>query len=216
MARTFLVMKQNVSDDIQDESANMLTRIGRYLNSRYFEVLRAIHWDIINDDYTISVVAGTQDYTLPTDFGSEVFVLDATNNTDLACVDFQALSRDYPGSITDSGAIERYTIWENDSGDKKIKFHYKPAESVTVSVPYIVKPSEMSGDSDTPLIVGIDDLLECGARADAHKYKRRYGAAQQEEVRFQQQLASYIWEHKNKKNQVVQFRPYVYNRDNLV
>lgn len=216
MARTFLVMKQNVANDIQDETASMLTRIGRYLNRRYMEVLRTIHWDIIHDDYTISVLAGTKDYALPTDFGSEVYVLDTTNNIELSCMDFQRLAEEFAGSLSDSGAIQRYTIWEDETGAKQIRFHYVPSQACTVSMPYIVKPAEMSADGDTALIIGIEDLLETGARADAHKFKRRYAAGQQEEIRFQQQLAAYVWEHKNKKNQVVQFRPYVYNRDNLV
>ena len=215
MARTFLVMKQNVANDIQDETAAMLTRIGRYINTRYQEVFRTIHWDVIHDDYTISVVAGTQDYALPTDFGQEVYVLDTTNKVELTCVDFQRLAEEYSGSLSTSGAIARYSIWEDETGAKNIRFHYVPNAAVTVSMPYIVKPAEMT-DASTPLIIGIEDLLECGARADAQRYKRRYAFGQQEEIRFQQQLAAYIFEHKNKKNQVMQFRPYVYNRDNLV
>lgn len=215
MARSFLTMKENVADDIQDESAAMKTRIGRYLNWRYMQVFRTINWDVITDDYEISVTAGTQDYTLPSNFKSEVYVLDKDNELELSRVSLQQLTRFYSDSLTDTGDVKRYAVWENDSGDKTLRLHPIPDSDITVACPYIVKPAEMSADTDTPLLVGVEDLLECGARADAHQYKRRYGASQKEELIFGQKLSNYIWEHENQKNQIHRFIPDTYDRDNL-
>jgi hypothetical protein len=210
---TFLEMKENVGDDVQDDTPAMLTRVGRYLNRRYMEVMRAINWDIINDGYTISATSGTADYDLPADFKTEVYCV--VGNNEIQRTDLQRLAQDQAPVLESQGNIQRYAVWEDESGQKKVRFHYTPATDVTVYFPYIVRPVKMSNDSDEPLLAGIEDLLECGARADALKYKRKWGAANQEEMKFQQTLTMFIWEQENQKNQVHQFKPKTYNRDLL-
>lgn len=207
-------MKTNVGQRVQDTSADTASIIGKFLNRRMYQVLRAINWKYINEDYTISVTSAAQDYALASDFGKEVACVDTTNGIELANIDFGKLLSSFPDSFSSSGNVERYSVFVNDSGEKKVRFHYYPSASITVAMPYIVKPTEMSLDADTP-VIDISDLIEIGAEADAWRYKRQFQKASVLEAMFEKNLADYIWEQANEPNQIVQFTPDPFDRDNL-
>lgn len=214
MGRDFSVIKTNIGNDIQDNTSAMNTLIGRYINRRYMQVIRAINFECVNDDYTISVTAGTDSYTLPTDFKTELYAVDSTNGNDLERVSFQDLSRDFENNISTSGAVKRYIIFTDDSNVKKIKFHYNPSADITVALPYYVTPSELSVDSDEP-ILDLHDLIEIGATVDAWRYKRQFGKAQQMEMAFNQMFADFIFKQENQPNMITQFKPIPQNRNNI-
>lgn len=214
MGRDFSVIKANVGTDIQDTSTAMATIIGRYINRRYMQILRAVNLDYINEDYTISVTAGTQDYALPTDFKTELYAIDTTNGNNLTRISWQDLSRDYEDDLSTSGDAERYIIFRDDSDAQKIRFHYVPNASITVSLPHYVTPSELSADADEP-ILGLEDLLELGATADAWRYKKQFSKAQQMEVLYNQMYADFIWKQENQPNNIVQFQPVSTSRDSI-
>lgn len=214
MSRAFSTMKDNVATEMQDTSTAMKTLIGKFLNRRYMSVLRAINWQAINDDYTVSVTSGTQDYELPSDFGKEVACWDSTNNTKIEVGDLGRLWQEFGDQITTAGTVSRAAVWTNDSGTQYIKFHYKPASNITVALPYIVRPTELSSDSDTT-VIPIEDLLECGARADSYRYKKQFAKAAVEEAAFERMLADHIWDSENQPNRITQFLPSTFNRENL-
>lgn len=214
MARAFSTMKTNVGLEVQDTSSDMATMIGKFLNRRYFQVLRSINWQLINDDYTINVTSGTQDYELPADYGKQIACYDTTNDVNIEVRTLAELYKEYGDSVADSGAVSRAAIWMDDSGKNKIKFHYKPSSSLTVALPYIIKPTEMSADASTPLM-DWGDMLECGARADCYRYKRMFAKAAAEEANFTSMLADHIWEFENQPNQITQLTPSTYNRNSL-
>jgi len=215
MGRDFSVIKTNVGNNVGDTASTTLTLIGTYVNKRYFQILRSINWRYINEDYTITLVAGTQDYTLPTDFATEVYAVDVTDQNELAAVSLQTLAENYPGDLTTQGAVDRYTVFTKDDGSKIVRFHYVPSKAATVDFPYIVKPSALSADTDQP-ILDLEDIIETGATADLYRRKREFAKAKDMEVLFQQMLSEYVWEHINQKNVVHQFKPTVFNRDNLI
>lgn len=303
MNKPFTTIKTNVANDIQDTSTAMLTLIGVWSNNRYFQILRAINWENIRTDYTISVTSGTQDYALPEDFGKEVYILDTTNGNEIGIVTLGDLVRDYPSSITTAGTVQRAVITDdtvlaqptsssviaisttsasdttqtvlvrgissgietsesvtlngssvnttnsytrikaisksantvgkisgtsnsaavtiftmspkvNESRVKKIKFHYSPASSLTVSLPYIVKPLPMTESYDYP-VIDIADIIELGTKADAYRYKKQFAKASVLESLFMNGLADIIWEKENQPNKVTQYNPTTYNVDNL-
>lgn len=111
MNKTFADMKSNVGLELQDTTTPFNTLIGKWLNRRYFQALRTINWDAINSDYTISVVSGTQDYVLPRDFKSAVYVIDSANNITYNEVRFDGYA-DSPRTITSQGGGHSYTIFE--------------------------------------------------------------------------------------------------------
>lgn len=212
---TFSTMKNNVSNDIQDTTSAMASRIGRYLNRRYQQVLRAINWDYIDEDYTQSITAGTQDYSLPDNFKHEVYVVDKTNDRELKRVSLDFLGRYYPGDITTGGTVRRYAIYKSDDGSTYIKLHYNPDSSLTLDMPYHIKPVDMSADTDEP-VIEVSHLLERGARADAYRYKRQYGKANAEESLFTKELTEYVWEKESTPNFTRQFQPNTFDRDDIV
>lgn len=215
MARDFSVIKTNVGNNVGDTSATTLSLIGVYANKRYFQILRTINWKYINEDYTVTLVASTQDYALPSDFKTEMYAVDATNNNELALVSLQALAQNYPGDLTTEGLPERYTIFNSDDGSKYIRFHPVPSAAGTINLPYIAKPAALSGDTDQP-ILDLEDIIEVGATADLYRRKREFAKAKDMEVLFQQHMSEYVWEQTNQQNKIYQFRPAVFNRDNLI
>jgi len=97
---------------------------------------------------------------------------------------------------------------------KFIGLHYIPTTTLTVGVPYIIKPLPLTEDYDYP-IIDIADLIEVGAKADAWRYKRQFAKANVFETLFTSQLSEYIWDKENDPNKVIQFNPSIFDRDNL-
>jgi len=109
MNKSFSVIKSNAGSEVQDTSTSFATIIGRFINRRYFQILRTINWRNINDAYTFDTVVGTQRYVLPDDFGKEISCTDTTNSGELSKFQIDELYSTYK-SITATGNIERYAI----------------------------------------------------------------------------------------------------------
>lgn len=215
MARNFSVIVNNVAENVEDTSTTMKNLIKGYVNKRYFQALRAMNWNYINEDYQITTVAGTQDYTLPSDFNKEVYVYVRSDNTRLDAKDLQRIERELGSSIYTEGSMHSYTIFNKDDGSKIFRVYYIPNSVETIDVPYIVKPSELSDDTDQP-ILNLEDLLEMGATADAWRRLRQYQKAKDHETLWTTMLNEYIWDEHNFSKKPVQFQPKSFNRDNLV
>jgi len=214
MGRDFSVMKTNVGNSVQDTSSTFATILGVYINKRYKQILRKINWNVINEDYTVSVVAGTQDYAMEDDFKTEVYAVDTTNKRELTRVDLQDLSKNYPGELTTSGTSLRYAIFTSDDGSKYLRLHFNPVANFTLALPYIINPSALSLDADEN-VLDFEDLIELGATADAWRYKRQFSKAQAMDILFEKELSEYIFAQENQQNKVQMFNPTVYNKNNL-
>lgn len=215
MARDFSVMQDNIATDIQDTTDAMKTIIGRYLNRRYKEVLKRLNLNYINEDYSISVSAGTQDYELPTDFKSALYAYDSTNNIPLSRTTLQELVGEEYDNLEDTNSVRKYTIFNSDDGKKYVRFHNIPVASITVLFPYIVTPADMSADTDEP-VLDIDDLIEIGATGDALRYKKQYAKANVFDNKFERLLLDYMFAQENDADQIHQMKPRVFNRNNLI
>ena len=113
MDKAFLAMKNSIGAEVQDTTAAFATIIGRFINRRYFQILRAVNWKNLNDDYSFATVDGTQNYALPEDFGKEIACHDVTNSLQLAHYDLDELYRLYGNDLTTEGSVERYVIYED-------------------------------------------------------------------------------------------------------
>ena len=109
--KSFSVLKENIGGEVQDTSTTFATIIGRFINRRYFQILRATNWKNIKPDYSFATVSGTQNYALPDDFGKEIACTDVTNKLGLAKNDLEELYRLYPEALTAAGSAERYAIY---------------------------------------------------------------------------------------------------------
>lgn len=112
MNKSFSQMKTNVGSEVQDTTSTFATIIGRFINRRYFQILRTINWDNINWDYTFNTVAGQQKYALPADFGKEMSVTDTTNQIPLIHEPLQNLYENL-GTLSTQGNPQSYDIIED-------------------------------------------------------------------------------------------------------
>jgi hypothetical protein len=112
MNKSFSVIKGNVGAEVQDTSTSFATILGKIVNRRYFQVLRAVNWKNINYSYTFDTVAGTQRYALPDDFGKEISCADNTNDIVLNRTTLEELVKNYQ-DLDDSGTVQRYAIIED-------------------------------------------------------------------------------------------------------
>ena len=301
--KLFSTIYGNVGTNIQDTGSAMQTIIKTYANNAYFEILKRVNWDAINPDYQVSVVAGTRDYVLPSDFGKEKYVYDSTNLSYISWISLEKLADDFADSLNSSGLVSRYTTFQDlvrnqpssastisivsssasdvsqsirikgtDANDVeveesvtitglsaavstnsyksirsvsksastvgritgtsnsgavtnfimapdnldykvlKLRLHYTPSNALTLNVPYHIKPTPMSNDSDAP-VFDCADGIELGATAMAWRYKRQFQKAQEYERLFEKWLVDAAWDMENQPNQTHQFNPKPYERD---
>lgn len=214
MGRAFSDLKNNIGNNVMDTSTLFTTVISVYINKRYQQILRKINWNYINEDYTVTTIAGTQDYELAGDFKNEVYCNNTTDGVQMSRSELQELVDSYPDDLTTQGDVRRYAIFNSDDGKKYIRLHYVPDAVLTIALPYIVKPAALSADVDEN-VLDIEDLIELGATADAWRYKRQFQKAAAMDVMFEKELTEYIWEQENQQNQVKQFSVADFDRDGL-
>lgn len=111
--KDFVTIVANIGTDIMDTSATMKVLIKRYVNTKYFELLRRINWLNINDHYSFDTVVGTQDYVLRDDFGKEKYVFDSTNKKDIGRMTREEWIDKFSEQETDQGAISKYLILDS-------------------------------------------------------------------------------------------------------
>ena len=191
--RDFSVMKENVGTDIQDTSTAMSTIIGRYINKRYFDILRLSNWQAVNKTHIITL---TSLATLPTDFGKELYCMDGSNNK-YDRIDIEEIALQTPSD-------RNYAIFSDQNGARQIMIW--DIEPVGLKLPYIVKPAALSADTDEPLIP-CEDILEAGAIADAWRYKRQFAKAQAMEAMYADMLSNLIWDYENQPAYPRKFKP---------
>ena len=111
--KKFSAIVDNVGTDVGDTSSAFETISKRYINQRYFSILRSINWEVINPAFSFDTMAGTQTQALPEDFGKELYARDITNGVELAKGDLSELVRAYPSALTTSGTVGRYAIYQD-------------------------------------------------------------------------------------------------------
>lgn len=108
--RIFVDIYGNVGSNVQDTSNATATIAKRYCNDIYFDILKRVNWQDIDDAHTFNTTAGTSDYILQQNFGKEVYVFNTSTNTELSPITLQELARDYASGISASGDVQRYLI----------------------------------------------------------------------------------------------------------
>jgi len=221
MSKNFGVMKANVGTNVMDTSTALGTIAGVYLNNRYFDILRRTNFETIVDPYNITVTAGDNQYDLATTFGKELYVSDTVNLTQLTYMTLQDFIDLYKTNPTGTGISTNYTIIDYMSTaspsvrTKEIRLYPIPSAGTTLNVPYIIKPAALSGATDET-IIGCEDAMELGATADALRYKRQHGKAQDFEMLYEKAVAMLIWDKENQPAQPHMFSPATFNKDNLI
>lgn len=205
---------------VGDTSSSFATTIKGYVNQRYKEIWERFNWGTIKESYTITTVAGTQDYLLESGFWKPLYCYDGVNKRDIAEKSLQDLERDYAQNLTDTGAPTMYAIYDkmNTSSpaaiEKWVRFYPTPSSAITLNMPYQVEPSNMSADSDLP-ILECDYEVELGATAEAWRTKRQFAKAADFDQQYEQHIHHMIWRRENNPNKITQFVPKTYDRNQL-
>jgi hypothetical protein len=199
--RDLNTMMVNVGTDVQDTSSAMGAIIKRYINKRYFDILRVCNLQPVNSTFLLSV---TSLASLPIDFGKELYCMDGSNNP-FTRIDIEEAVRITPSTT-------EYAIFTDQNGAKQIKIWNTTAQ--TLKIPYQVKPAELSSTTDTPLIP-CEDIIEAGAIADTWRYKRQFQKAQAMEAVYADLMSNLIWDTENQPAYPRQFTPTTYSRDLL-
>ena len=216
MAKTFTDIVTNIAIDIGDTTTEMKSIIGVYVNARYRKVIRKTNWQVIDDDYEISVTAGTETYTLPANFNKELYAIDKNNNREIKQRSFDLIRQEYSSSLFETGTVIYYTVYRDDANARKVKFFRVPVADITVAFPYIIKPSTDLSGTDVP-INDFADLIEIGGKADAWRYKRQFSKAMVFDVLFDGELDDYMFDAENSENDGHWFSVDCdqYNRENI-
>lgn len=217
MSRNFGEIKTNVGNNVQDTTATFLTILGTYINDAYEEVLERVNWDAIDEDYTVTTTAGTADYALPSDFGSELYVYDQTNLQDVPFITMQELETNYPSTLATGAIPERYSIYSKVYAGSRytyIKFHQIPTSTIVYKVPYIIGYTALSADSDN-FVISCERAVTLKATADAWRYKRQFGKAMDYENLFEKALTNLIWKKENQANRTHLFNVKPYSRETV-
>lgn len=122
------------------------------LNEGIQEIASLKRWDWLYTDSTISVTAGTVEYTLPADFNFMGFVMqDSLSNGPLLMLSHEEYVYRF-GDNPSSGSQARYFYLRMDDGVSKIGFYPTPSATSTdeYKIFYYKNPTELAAGGDEP------------------------------------------------------------------
>ncbi len=97
---------------------------------------------------------------------------------------------------------------------KSLRFYQIPNAVYTIDMPYIVKPSPLVSDYDTP-VIDCADVLEEGATWKSWLYKRQFAKAREYERIYEKTLKRFTWNEYNNPNRVDEINYTSYSRDTV-
>ena len=212
MSLAFSVLKTNVGNRVQDTSSTFATIIGTYINQRYKDILRRINWNVINYDYVVSATSASASFSLPTNFGKELYVYDQVQLKDIPYIGLETLEQEYQSQKNNLGTVEGYSIYDTTEDltepsaarVKKIKFFRGQGTSACFEVPHTVYPMDMSASTEIP-VLECERAIEYGATCDAWLYKRQFAKATAYEALYEKEIQNLIWNQGNQLNQMTTF-----------
>lgn len=151
---TFREQQDNVLSLISKSDATTRNRIKNWLNMGYYDFVLRELWPFRETTGTLNTVNGTQEYDLSTNF-SDIdeqniisVAIQGASQVKLVYWPFNQLRAQKPDFDYDSTSVpERYYLKSGNIG-----FWPVPNAAYTVLIDYYKVPTEMSADSDTPII----------------------------------------------------------------
>jgi len=216
--KTFGTIKTNIGNNVMDTSTALASLLENWIHNRYFDILRRTNWHAIDEDYSFTLSAAATMVTLPSDFGKEISVYDATNKRELDFISLNDLYSMFPDEIDQSGDVSYYTIVEtvnaNNQRYKYFKPHHIPASASTIKMPYSILPVTLAS-AGALMVIPCEDIVELGATADAWRYKRQFAKAAEFEGLYERGIMGLVWDQTNQPNQVKTFTPSPYSRETV-
>ena len=228
MSVNFGQLKTQVGQRVGDTSTTFATIIGYYINQRYREILRRTNFNSINPDYTItatsaSTVASASTYTLPSDFGKELYVYNSGTSENIPYLSLEKLEREYYSTLQNTGTIDYYSVFSTKDTSaasaeasaarvNKIRFWKAPTTDNYFIIPYVMRPADLSASTDE-LVLDCETAVEYGATADAFAYKRNMAKSREYEGLYEKAIMNLIWDKTNEPNQIHMMNPQALDRD---
>lgn len=186
---TFKEMQDNVLSLIGKSDATTRNRVKNWLNLGQQDFVLRESWPFRQVTGTLSTVAGTQEYTLATEFSD----LDTANIVSVSIQgasgaklvywpysQLRALEPDF--TLNGSGVPDKYYIKGG-----KIGFYSSPGGVYDIQIDYFSVPTEMSSDSDTPSIpIAYREALVQYALSLEHDFNTDPDLAQKAMNRYEQ------------------------------
>lgn len=121
--KDFVTMKTDVADFLGDPTNSFATKIGKWLNYRYRDIMGRYQWSESYDTFTMTLSANQQAYALPNDYDDIVYVFDNTNKMELLFKPETAFMSD-PTLISSSAyyTISESTVGTQPTSSSVIKF----------------------------------------------------------------------------------------------
>jgi hypothetical protein len=170
--KTFCTTKLGITDTAAKSVA------GTFANARWKMIWDAQPWRQTRWQATISVPAGTQDVTLGTEF-EFVTACRWKGQNELLPISDQAAFSINPAGYDQSGTPLGFAqIGKTTGGLVQIRLFQIPTETQNLLVLGKRKCIELTADSDTPLIPGIDPCLQAFVMGDLYQWIRQFSKAQ--------------------------------------
>lgn len=220
MSKNFGVLKYNIGTLVGDTTSAFGSAIGTYINNRYKDILRRSNWNVINHDYVLSATSASASYSLPANFGKELYVYDQVRTVDIPYIGIEKLEQEYQDLKNDSGTVEGYSIF-NTTTDltepsaarvKKIKFFRGIGTSACFEIPHTIYPLDMSASSEIP-VLECERAIEYGACSDASMAKRQFGKAQYFEQLYEKEIQMLMFNQGNQPNELPMMNALALSRD---
>ena len=161
MSTTYLTIVNHVlrrmrENEVSNVSTNNYSKmVGDFVNDAKKEVQNAHDWSALRSVVTVSTSSGTSEYSI-TGSKEDPKIISAINDTQNLFLTYQTpvwMDNAYFNTDAPSGAPDTYTLNGIDSnGDVKIKLYPTPDATYSLRFNLVIKPSELSSDTDTVTI----------------------------------------------------------------
>lgn len=164
---TFLQIQNDALERLNSSQVEARSRIKRFVNEWHRRICSEVGLEYLlrDGETTISVVAGTNEYTLAAVVRKIRSIQDETNNITLLETTLPLLREMDPGEDA-TGLPTHYAH----RSDRKIKLYPSPSANGTLTVDYEAQISDLDDDSDTPNVPeDFHYLLSLGARLNEYE-----------------------------------------------
>ena len=152
-ASSFRELQDRTLDLLSKSDATTRARVKNWINLGQSDFVMRELWPFREATENITTASGTQEYDLTnlTDIDSQNILsvsIQGTNEKKLSYIPFNQLRASNPDFDADATAVPRNYYFK--AG--QIGFWPAPAAAYTIAVDYYIVPTEMSNDTDTPII----------------------------------------------------------------
>jgi hypothetical protein len=170
--KTYTTAKLGITD------STALARAGTFIEARWRMIWNAANWRQSRYQQTVAVSAGTQDVTLDSNFDFPTAFRWAEAYEVLPVNDLNALAMNPTGYDSTGQVVGVIPLGKDSSGNFVLRLVSKPAESKNLLVLGKRKCVNLTSDSDSPLIPGVDECLCAFVMGDLYQWIRQMNRAQ--------------------------------------